>query len=111
VFFGTPPAAGRSTTVETRQRGNGRNVALVEPTQRLDRLAQAVVDSALEVHRVLGPGFAEGVYEEALAVELGSRAIPFERQVLVSVIYKGFPVGEGRLDLLVDKALVVELKA
>jgi GxxExxY protein len=82
-----------------------------EPEERLDALARAVVDSALEVHRALGPGFAESVYEEALAIELGKREIPFERQALVRVTYKGFAVGDGRIDLLVGGELVVELKA
>jgi GxxExxY protein len=83
----------------------------VEPSPRLDQLAKIVVDSAFEVHRTLGPGFAESIYEEALAVELGIRGLPFQRQVPIAVTYKGFVVGDGRLDLLVDGALVVELKA
>ncbi len=72
---------------------------------------RSVVDAALEVHRTLGPGFAESVYEEALAVELSRRAIPFNRQVPLSVTYKGVRVGEGRIDLLVGGELVVELKS
>jgi GxxExxY protein len=85
--------------------------ALAEPKNRLDALARVVVDSALEVHRALGPGFAESVYEEALAIELARRDVPFERQASVRVTYKGFRVGEGRIDLLVGSALVVELKS
>jgi GxxExxY protein len=77
----------------------------------LDGLARVVVDSALEVHKALGPGFAESVYEEALAIELGGRGIRFERQAPVRVTYKGFAVGEGRIDMLVGGELVVELKA
>jgi GxxExxY protein len=65
----------------------------------------------LEVHKVLGPGFAESVYEEALAVELSRREIPFERQVRLTVKYKGFCVGEGRADLLVGGELIIELKS
>ena len=84
---------------------------LVEPNERLDGLARAVVDAALEVHKVLGPGFAESVYEEALAVELSRREIPFERQVPLTVNYKGFCVGEGRADLLVGGELIIELKS
>lgn len=84
---------------------------MVEPDDALDRLARVVVDAALEVHKILGPGFAESVYEEALAVELGRRAIAFERQVPLTVKYKGFCVGEGRVDLLVGGELIVELKS
>ena len=82
-----------------------------EPDKRLDDLATVVVDAAMEVHRVLGPGFVESVYEEALAVEPGMRSVSFERQKPLAVSYKGHAVGEGRVDLLVGGALIVELKA
>lgn len=82
-----------------------------EPSAELDRLANAVIGAAIEVHRVLGPGYVESVYEEALAVELELRGIPFARQIPAAVDYKGHAVGEGRLDLLVGGKLVVELKA
>ena len=82
-----------------------------EPDKFLDDLARVVVDAAMEVHRELGPGYLEGVYEEALAVELSLRKIEFDRQKAVSVSYKGCPVGEGRVDMLVGGLLVVELKA
>lgn len=84
---------------------------LFEPDERLDCLARQVVDAALEVHKVLGPGFAESVYEEALAVEFHRRDIPFERQVPLAIKYKGFCVGEGRVDVLVGGELIVELKS
>jgi GxxExxY protein len=84
---------------------------LWDPGERLDALARVVVDSALDVHRALGPGFLESVYEEALAVELSTRSVPFERQVSQKIKYKGFPVGEGRVDLLVAGKLIVELKS
>lgn len=60
---------------------------------------------------MLGPGYLESVYEEALAVELELRGIAFARQVGMAVNYKGKMVGEGRLDFLVGRDLVVELKA
>jgi GxxExxY protein len=82
-----------------------------EPTSEADRLAYAVIGAAIEVHRQLGPGFLESVYEEALCVELEMRGIPFRRQHPIGVSYKGRPVGEARLDLLVGDILVVELKA
>lgn len=82
-----------------------------EPAPELDGLAKTVVDAAFEVHRTLGPGFLESVYEEAMAIELEARGIPLERQKPISVTYKDRPVGEGRLDLLVASQLLVELKA
>ena len=84
---------------------------LPEPDPGLDAAAHAIVDAALEVHRVLGPGFLESVYEEALGVELTLRRVPFRRQVPISLDYKGVPVGHARLDLLVADRLIIELKA
>jgi GxxExxY protein len=69
-----------------------------------------VIGVAIEVHRVLGPGFLESVYEEALSVELKLRGIPFKRQVGLGIQYKGKDVGEGRMDMLIKDVLVVELK-
>lgn len=82
-----------------------------EPPPEVDHLARAVIGAAIEVHRVLGPGLLESVYEEALCVELTLRGISFQRQPTIDLAYKGHAVGTGRLDLLVDNALVVELKA
>ena len=82
-----------------------------EPSAKVDELAKTVVDACIEVHKALGPGYLESVYEEALVKELTLREISFERQKAINVNYKGEPVGQARLDLLVDKLLVVELKA
>jgi GxxExxY protein len=82
-----------------------------EPEEGLNRLTEAVIGAAIEVHRVLGPGFLESLYEQALCLELARRAIFFARQVGVSVLYKGTPIGEARLDLVVEGRLLVELKA
>jgi GxxExxY protein len=82
-----------------------------EPSKQLDSLAYQVIGAAIEVHRALGPGYLESVYEEALCIELGLRVIPFSRQHIIGVTYKGEIVGEGRLDIFVNKCLVVELKA
>ena len=82
-----------------------------EPTQRADNLARAVIGAAIEVHRTLGPGYQEKIYEEALSVEFGIREIPYRRQHPVEVVFKGHSCGEGKLDFLVGDELVVELKA
>ena len=82
-----------------------------EPEAKTDELAHAVIGAAIEVHRHLGPGFLEEVYEEALCLELRLRQIPFERQKRMKLDYKGRYVGEGILELLVGDRLVVELKA
>jgi GxxExxY protein len=84
---------------------------MAEPGPEIDALAQAVIGAAIEVHSVLGAGFLESTYEQALAIELGMRRIPFQRQWPISLSYKGQAVGEARLDFLVDDRLIVELKA
>jgi GxxExxY protein len=82
-----------------------------EPSTDLDTLAADVLDAAIEVHRILGPGFLESVYEQALCIELANRGTSFARQCGVSVSHKGHPVGEARIDLLIEDRLIVELKA
>ena len=74
-------------------------------------LTGRIINAAIEVHKALGPGFLESIYEEALCIELTRRNIPFERQKSIRVTYLGSPIGEHRLDLLVDERAVVELKA
>lgn len=82
-----------------------------EPDSELSLLTQKVIGAAIEVHRCLGPGFLEAVYEEALCLELRTRGIPCVSQFEVSVNYKGQRVGTGFIDILVDERLVLELKA
>jgi GxxExxY protein len=77
-----------------------------------DRVATCIVDSAYRVHRTLGPGLLESVYETCLARELEIRGMAVERQVDVPVVYEGLKLDAGlRLDLLVDKRVIVEVKA
>ena len=82
-----------------------------EPSRRVDALANKVIGAAIEVHRTLGPGYLESVYEEALCVELNLQGILHRAQVTFALNYKNHKVGEGRLDLLIEDELIVELKA
>ncbi|MEG4318521.1 MULTISPECIES: GxxExxY protein [unclassified Microcoleus] len=77
----------------------------------LNELTYAVIGAAMEVHKELGPGFLEVVYENSLREELHRRGIPFQPQPKVNVIYKGVLVGKGRYDMLVANTLLVELKS
>jgi len=70
-----------------------------------------IIGAAIEVHRALGPGFLESVYENALSIELAQRGIPFVRQLTVPIRYRHVEVGAHVLDLLVEDRIVVELKA
>lgn len=77
-----------------------------------NELITVVLDAAFEVHRELGPGLLESVYEQAMALELTGLGVAFERQREVPVRYKGKACGIGfRADLLVDECLLIELKA
>ncbi len=82
-----------------------------ERRTELDRLTERIVGCAYEVSNTLGCGFLEKVYENALAVELRRAGLRVEQQKLVQVRYKGELVGEGILDLLVEDAVIVEVKA
>ena len=91
---------------------NGRrHCDLPEPDPGLDQHAHEVIGAAIEVHRVLGPGFLESVYEEALAIEFGVRDIPCQRQVPLAIDYRGQAIAQQKLDFLVGGRLIVELKA
>jgi len=76
-----------------------------------DELTEKVIGAAIEVHRHLGPGLLESIYEEALCVEFELRGIPFVRQAEVDVVYKGRSIKGQRIDILVAGQVVVELKA
>ena len=74
-------------------------------------LTECVIGCALRVHTALGPGFPEVIYQRSLAIELGLASIPFEREIEQLVYYRDVKVGSRRVDFLVDKVLLVELKA
>ena len=77
----------------------------------INALTEKIIGCAIEVHRQLGPGLLEGTYEAALAIELEIAGIHSERQLIFPVVYKGRKIGEYRLDFLVDKQVVVEIKS
>ena len=74
-------------------------------------LTDWIIAAAIRVHRELGPGFLESIYEEALAVEFALSGIQFIRQKPVPLFYKDHQIGEHRLDFLVEDKIIVELKA
>ena len=76
-----------------------------------DALTEQIIAAAIEVHRHLGQGLLESIYEEALCHELTLRGIPFERQKEIDVVYKGKAIKGQRLDLLVQGEVVVEIKS
>lgn len=79
--------------------------------QQENELTEKIIGCAIEVHRNLGPGLLESIYEKALCHELNERGIKFECQKILPVVYKSVSLGEFRIDLVVENKIVVELKA
>ena len=75
------------------------------------RLTEQILDCAIEVHRHLGPGLLESIYESALCFELTVAGLAFKRQIGVPLYYKGTLLSEHRPDLVVADAVIVEVKA
>ena len=83
-----------------------------EPIEsEVELVANQVIGAAIEVHRQRGSGFIEKIYQEALCLELDARRIPFERERAVVVVYRGVSIPGQRIDLIVARKVVVELKA
>ena len=74
-------------------------------------LSYKIIGAAIEVHRTLGAGLLESVYEDALCIELDERNISYERQKRIRLDYKGKPIGNLIADLVVENRIIVELKA
>jgi GxxExxY protein len=78
---------------------------------RDSEITESIIAAAITIHRELGPGFLESVYEQALAVEFAVRGIAFVRQHVIPLFYRDHQIGEHRLDFVVEGKIVVELKA
>ena len=76
-----------------------------------DTLTQKIIGAAIEVHRTLGPGLLESIYEEALCHEFDLREISFRRQVEIDVVYKDKVIKGQRLDILAEEEVIVEIKS
>jgi len=89
--------------IETLARG--------KETHQFEELSSRIIGAAIEVHRELGPGFLEAIYEEALKIELSEQSMRYDSQKEIKIEYLGVEIGVHRLDLLVEKKIIVELKA
>lgn len=76
-----------------------------------DKLTEQIIGAAIEVHKILGPGLLESIYEEALYHELSLQGVKVERQIEVDILYKNKRIKGQRLDMLVENEVVVELKS
>jgi GxxExxY protein len=103
---------GRTTepteSTEDRMLSRARSQADVD---RLTSLTGEIIAAAIEVHRALGPGLLEAIYESALAIELAERGMRFERQMPAPARYKGRLLGHYRIDLVVESVVIVEIKS
>jgi GxxExxY protein len=79
--------------------------------EEINHLTERIIGCAIEVHRHLGPGLLENTYEEALCIEFDQNKIACLRQLAFPISYKGRTIGEYRLDLLVEDAVIVEIKS
>ena len=79
--------------------------------KELNDITEAIIGCAIEVHRQLGPGLLEVSYESALCIELDDAGLSYQRQTAIPAIYKRRTIGEYRLDLLVEDAIVIEIKS
>lgn len=77
----------------------------------LNTVTQDIIGCAIEVHKNLGPGLLESIYEKALCYEFKTNNIEYKNQHVVPIVYKGVSLGEHRIDILVEDKIVVELKA
>ena len=76
-----------------------------------ERLTEKIIGAAIEVHRRLGPGFIESIYEKALVMELRRAGLQVQQQLELVISYDGVEIGRHRLDLFVEQTIVVEIKA
>jgi len=77
----------------------------------LNKVTEKIIGCAIEVHKTLGPGLLESIYENALCIELSGANLNFEQQKVLPLKYKGHSIGEFRIDLVVENAVVVEIKS
>lgn len=75
-----------------------------------DELTETIIECIIEVHRTLGPGFLESVYQNSLEIELLRRNLKIEKEKELTIRYRGEIVGRHRLDLVVDDSVIIELK-
>jgi GxxExxY protein len=79
--------------------------------ENLNKITEKIISCAIEVHKILGPGLLESIYENALCYEFKVSNIKYEKQVEMPIVYKDLQLGVYRLDILVENEIIIELKA
>ena len=88
-----------------------RSMPMKNPAIQYDPLTRKIIACAIEVHKRLGPGLLEKLYKEAMVIEMELQGLKVEKNVKVPVEYKGKPIGEYFIDLLVEDTVILELKS
>jgi GxxExxY protein len=107
ITIGEKNSNNKHESTKTRKPENN-NVTM---GRSLEQVSADIIGAALAVHRELGPGFLESIYDAAMRVSLRHRSIPFQSQFPVSVSFEGEVVGDARIDLLVAEQVILGLKA
>ena len=79
--------------------------------KEIDKLTERIIGIAMEIHRQLGPGFIEKIYEKALIYEFDKRKIDFRNQAIIKVSYKNTNLGNQRVDFIIEETVIVEIKS
>jgi GxxExxY protein len=79
--------------------------------EEINKITEKIIGCAIEVHKNLGPGLLESIYEKALCIELETSGIKFEKQKIINVTYKNRYIGDFKIDILVEDDVVLELKS
>ena len=86
-------------------------INMIKEEYKYSELTGKIIGCAMEVHKVLGNGFQEVIYQRALDIEMYGQGLPFDREFEMPIYYKGKQIGTRRVDFLVDEKVSVELKA
>lgn len=86
---------------------------LIEKNEKhqFEELSNKIIGAAIEVHRTLGPGFLENIYEQALKIAFSEQKLHYNSQKDIKIKYHGIEIGQHRLDMLVENVIIIELKA
>ncbi len=79
--------------------------------KELNKITEKIIGCAIEVHKILGPGLLESLYEKALYCEFKLEHLSYKNQLIIPIMYKGIKLGEHRIDTLVENEIIIELKA
>jgi len=79
--------------------------------KELNKITEKIIGCAIEVHKILGPGLLESLYEKAIYCEFKLEHLSYKNQLIIPIMYKGIKLGEHRIDTLVENEIIVELKA